>query len=127
MLSSAFLSGFVALAVLAGACSNAPSTTEAAETLDGATYVLSVEGMSCAVDCAPSVKKSLESIEGVKRVEVSFEEKRAVVVMAEGHSLTTEEADKSFGNDGYFVSEIAETTGENQNADTPETESSPKS
>jgi copper chaperone CopZ len=124
---TAALSGFIALAVLAGACSNAPSATEAAEKPDGATYVLSVEGMTCADNCAPSVKTSLESIEGVKRVDVSFEEKRAVVVMAEGHSLTTEVADKSFGNDGYFISEISESTGDTQNADPPEAEILPKS
>ena len=124
---TAALSGFIALAVLAGACSNAPSATEAAEAPDGTTYMLSVEGMTCAENCAPSVKKSLESIEGVKHVDVSFEEKRAVVVMAEGHSLTTDVADKSFGNDGYFISEISENTGDSQNADTPAPESPPRS
>ena len=78
-----------------------------AEAGDGATYVLGIEGMSCAHNCAPKVKSALESIDGVKSAEVSFEEKRATVKMAAGHDLTREACDKSFGNAGYFVSSLA--------------------
>ena len=85
-------------------CRAAPGTAQAA---DGARYVLGIEGMSCAVSCAPQVKASLETIEGVKSVEVSFEDKRAVVQMAEGHELTQAACDKSFDNKGYFVSSFA--------------------
>jgi copper chaperone CopZ len=85
-------------------CRPATSTAEAA---NGARYVLGIEGMSCAVSCAPQVKASLEGIDGVKSVEVSFEEKRAVVQMAAGHELTQAVCNKSFGNKGYFVSSFA--------------------
>ena len=78
-----------------------------AEAGDGATYVVGVEGMSCAHNCAPKVKASLESIDGVKSADVSFEDKRAIVKMAAGHELTRESCDKSFGNAGYFVSSLA--------------------
>jgi copper chaperone CopZ len=96
----------MALVIFVSACTGTPGTTEAAAA-DGTTYVLTVEGMSCAENCAPKVKECLESIEGVKSAEVTFETKSAVVVMAKGHELTTEAADKSFGNEGYFVSEIS--------------------
>lgn len=91
-------------------CRFAPSSAAAGE---GATYVVGVEGMSCAHNCAPKVKSALESIEGVKSVEVSFEDKRAVVKMAAGHELTREACDESFANQGYFVSslEVAAATG----------------
>ena len=116
------------LVLFASACSNSPAPPQAAETPAGATNVLTVEGMSCAVNCAPSVKESLESIDGVKRADVSFEEKRAVVVMAQGHVLTTEIADKSFGNDGYFVSEIVESESDpEQLTDSEESATSPQS
>jgi copper chaperone CopZ len=93
------------LAATAGfGCRPETSTAEAA---DGARYVLGIEGMSCAVSCAPQVKASLEGIDGVKSVEVSFEEKRAVVQMAAGHELTQAVCDKSFENKGYFVSSFA--------------------
>ncbi len=88
-------------AVAVSGCRPGGSSAEAA---DGARYVLGIEGMSCAVSCAPQVNASLESIRGVKGVEVFFEEKRAVVRMAAGHELTQAECDKSFGNAGYFVS-----------------------
>ncbi len=110
--SSALLSTpralLVTVALLAGstalACRPEASTAEAA---DGARYVLGIEGMSCAVSCAPQVKSSLEGIDGVKSAEVSFEEKRAIVQMAAGQELTQAACDKSFGNKGYFVSSFA--------------------
>lgn len=81
--------------------------TPAAEAGEGAHYVLGIEGMSCAHNCAPKVKSSLEGIDGVKSVEVSFEEKRATVVMEPGKELSQEACDKSFGNSGYFVSSFS--------------------
>lgn len=82
------------------------STQSSAEADDRTTYVVGVEGMSCEQNCAPKVKSALESIAGVKSVEVSFEEKRAIVKMAAGHALTREACDESFGNQGYFVSSL---------------------
>lgn len=101
--------GLMALMIFASACAGSPGSTETAEAAapDGTTYVLTVEGMSCAENCAPKVKECLESIEGVKSAEVTFEDKRAVVVMEKGRELTTEAADKSFGNEGYFVAEMS--------------------
>ena len=93
----------LAVSVTVG-CRPAPDTAEAA---DGPRYVLGIEGMSCAVSCPPAVKTSLEGIDGVKSVEISFEEKRAVVQMAADRELTKEACDKSFGNKGYFVSSFA--------------------
>lgn len=98
----------LALVVVAlGATVSCRSTTGVAEAGDGATYVVGVEGMSCAHNCAPQVKEALESIDGVKSAEVSFEEKRAIVKMAAGHDLSREACEKSFGNQGYFVSSLA--------------------
>jgi len=81
-------------------CSAVDATAEA----DGARYVLGIEGMACAESCPPQVRSSLEAIEGVKSVEISFADKRAVVQMSGAHELTKEACDKSFGNKGYFVS-----------------------
>lgn len=67
-------------------------------------YVLGVEGMSCPIGCAPAVKEALESVPGVESVEVFFDDKRAIVRMAEGQSLTKESCDQAFGNSGYSVS-----------------------
>lgn len=94
------LSTLIALSA-ANACRSSGTLAEAG---DGATYIVGVEGMSCEHSCAPKVKEALESIDGVKSAEVSFEEKRAVVKMAAGRDLTREACDKSFGNQGYFVS-----------------------
>ena len=71
-------------------------------------YVVGIEGMSCALNCAPRVKEALESIDGVHSAEVSFDDKRAVVKMAPGQSLTQDACDQSFGNSGYFVSSFEE-------------------
>jgi copper chaperone CopZ len=104
--STAFLwLGCVILTATVMACR--PAETRVAEAGDDASYVLGIEGMSCAHNCAPKVKSSLEGIEGVRSVEVSFEEKRALVTMEPGKELTQEACDKSFGNSGYFVSSFA--------------------
>jgi mercuric ion binding protein len=42
------------------------------------TVTLSVPGMTC-VTCPITVKKALEKVEGVEKIEVSFEKKEAVV------------------------------------------------
>jgi copper chaperone CopZ len=109
MIARALLRSMVlALLVLTlGTSVSCRSTAGVAEAGDGATYVIGVEGMSCAHNCAPKVKEALESIDGVKSAEVSFEEKRAIVKMAAGHDLTREACETSFGNQGYFVSSLA--------------------
>jgi copper chaperone CopZ len=93
--------------VALGANASCRSTARVAEAGEGATYVVGVEGMSCAHNCAPKVKEALENIEGVKSAEVSFEEKRAIVKMTAGRDLTREACDESFGNQGYFVTSLA--------------------
>jgi copper chaperone CopZ len=92
--------------VALGAAVSCRSVGDVAEAGDGLTYVVGVEGMSCAHSCAPKVKAALESIDGVKSAEVSFEEKHAIVKMAAGRELTREACDKSFGNQGYFVASL---------------------
>ncbi len=72
-------------------------------------YVLGIEGMMCPTSCAPAVQESLESIEGVRSVEVDFEHKRAVVRTDPDVELTTEQCDRSFKNQGYFVSSLEAT------------------
>ena len=69
-------------------------------------YVLGIEGMSCPIECAPKVKESIQSIEGVRQVEVSFEDKRAIVHTDPSVELTTAQVDQSFKNQGYFVSSL---------------------
>lgn len=71
---------------------------------DAPHYVLGIEGMSCPVGCVPAVTEALQSIPGVKSVEVSFDDKQAIVHMVEGRSLSKESCDQAFGNSGYFVS-----------------------
>ena len=101
VVTRALVLSIVVLVASAGlGCRTQDATAEA----DGARYVLGIEGMACAESCPPQVKSSLEGIPGVKSVEVSFDEKRAVVRMSAGHELSKEAADKSFGNKGYFVS-----------------------
>ncbi len=74
-------------------------------------YVVGIEGMSCPIGCVPAVKEALESVPGVKSVEVSFDDKQAIVRMAEGQSLSKESCDKAFGNSGYFVSSFTHEPG----------------
>lgn len=45
-------------------------------------YTLLVPDMHCAV-CVPAVQKALKQVEGVREVQVSLEEKKAVVVADE--------------------------------------------
>lgn len=95
----------------------------ACQTVDAAEvkYRLTVEGMTCAVGCAPKVKQALEGIDGVRSVDVDFETQTAVVTALEGTELTVESCDRSFGNDGYFVSElVALAKGEDETQAAPE-------
>ena len=69
-------------------------------------YVLGIEGMSCPIECAPKVKESIQSIHGVREVEVSFEDRRAIVHTDPNVELTTAQIDQSFKNQGYFVSSL---------------------
>jgi len=92
----------------AGACEGAAAhgatapQAHAGETV----YVMAIEGMTCPESCPPEVKESLEGIHGVRSVEVSFADKRAVVRTDPGVELTTAEVDKSFHNQGYSVSSL---------------------
>ncbi len=45
--------------------------------------VLKIEGLTCSL-CAPAVKVALEGVPGVKRAEVIYERKEAVVEYEEG-------------------------------------------
>jgi mercuric ion binding protein len=65
-----------------------------------------VEGMTCAINCAPQVKTALESIDGVRSVEVDFDTKTARILADPTLELTTEICDRSFANQGYFLEEL---------------------
>jgi len=95
--------GAGAAAVQGDAAAAAPAAAVAG---DDKVYVLGIEGMSCPINCAPNVKTSIESIKGVRSAEVSYEEKRAVVHTDPDVELTTAQIDKSFNNQGYFVSSL---------------------
>jgi copper chaperone CopZ len=123
MLPVALFLGFIsmplsALPSLAGEGCRAPdaaaaegagdaAATKTVASADDKVYVLGIEGMNCPINCAPNVQKSIQGIEGVRSVEVKFEEKKAVVHTAPDVDLTTAQIDKSFNNQGYFVSSIA--------------------
>jgi len=81
---------------------------ELAEAQTGKTYVATVEGMTCAVGCAPKVEEALRGIEGVESVKVDFDKKQAVIRTAPGHSVTRKVCDEAFGNSGYFVDGLEE-------------------
>ena len=94
-------------AAAAEGAGEAAVATKAVASADDKVYVLGIEGMSCPINCAPEVQKSIQGIQGVRSVEVKFEEKQAVVHTAPDVELTTAQVDKSFNNQGYFVSSIA--------------------
>lgn len=71
-------------------------------------YVVGVEGMICPSGCTSSVREALETVDGVEKVEVNFDEKNATVDMAPGKTLTADSCEKAFGNSGYFVSSFEE-------------------
>jgi len=66
-------------------CERAPAPQRASNSqntsapVDERTVELAIGGMSCD-SCTPAVKGVLKKVEGVMRVEVRFEEKKAVVV-----------------------------------------------
>ena len=74
--------------------------------------MLAVEGMTCATGCAPKVQEALGTIEGVRSVEVDFENKKAVVRTEAGRSITQKDCDAALGNSGYFVEAIEEVEAE---------------
>ncbi|MFI5359595.1 MAG: heavy-metal-associated domain-containing protein [Halanaerobiales bacterium] len=67
--------------------------------------IIEIDGMSCA-HCAARVKKGLEKIEGVEAVEVSVEEKKAVVSL--NTAVTEEELKAAIEEAGYKVVKISE-------------------
>jgi copper chaperone CopZ len=69
-------------------------------------YVLGIEGMTCEKSCPQAVKKSIESLPGVRKVEVSFADKQAVVHTDGNVDLSAHQIDLSFHNQGYFVSSL---------------------
>lgn len=63
------------------------------------TVTLSVPGMSCEV-CPITIKKALQRVSGVDRVDVSFEKKEAVVTYDDSKT-TMERLIKATGDAGY--------------------------
>lgn len=70
-------------------------------------WTMTVEGMSCAVNCAPTVAKALETLPGVRSATVDFEQKIARVEADPGTGLTVAAINASFENQGYFVESLA--------------------
>lgn len=71
-----------------------PLAVSAAE----ATTTLVIHGMHCAL-CAPAITKALKRVDGVKTVEVSVADERAVVVADE--SVTAEALIAAVGTVGF--------------------------
>lgn len=112
----------VALTCTAASCSPseveqaaAPAATEQAAAVSPealTVWLATVEGMTCAVNCAPVVTKALLSIEGVREVEVDFETKTARITADADVELTTAICDRSFDNQGYFLSALSRDDGD---------------
>lgn len=67
------------------------------------TKTMIVEGMSCG-HCTARVQKALEAVEGVASVEMSLEEKSAVVAL--DREVSEEALEKAVTEAGYEVVEI---------------------
>ena len=76
----------------------------------GKEYKVGVEGMMCPTNCAPSVAEAIESIDGVESAEVDFDAKQVTVKMAPGKTLSEASCNKAFGNKGYFVTKLEESS-----------------
>ncbi len=103
---TSIIARFLSIALVAAALGAAHAYTPQDSTEIGALYVMTVEGMTCAVSCAPTVQKALSAIPGVRSAVVDFNRTQAVVRMKQGQALTAEECDASFNNAGYFVSDF---------------------
>ncbi len=66
------------------------------------THTYSVSGMTCG-GCAATVKKSLESISNIKKVDVNLAEGKAEIVMS--HHVPLAQLQESFGGHSYRISE----------------------
>ncbi len=78
--------GFLFLiSLMTGACTQAQKVQEQPQEFAGeqalSTFTVPIEGMSCGA-CVSNVKKTLRSMEGVKEVEVSLENRQAKVSYA---------------------------------------------
>jgi copper chaperone CopZ len=72
------------------------------------TAQLSIEGMSCAHSCAPTIQEKISSVEGVKEAKVSFETKQADVTFDE-NTVSKEDlkaAVESIAEGAYTVTAI---------------------
>lgn len=65
--------------------------------------VIVIEGMMCS-HCAERVKKTLENIEGVSKVEVAFKKKTATVKLEK--EVSEDILSKSIAEAGYTVTDI---------------------
>lgn len=67
---------------------------------------IAIEGMSC-MSCVATVKKSLSSIEGVKEVQVSLQNKKATVKY-DAKKVTIEQLKNTIKKKGYKVGDTEE-------------------
>ncbi|MCX6182361.1 MAG: heavy-metal-associated domain-containing protein [Bacteroidetes bacterium] len=71
---------------------------------------MTVEGMSCAHSCAPTIKDKLLETNGVKEAKVSFDTKTALVVYDSGITdpETIKSAVESIAEGAYQITDIKE-------------------
>jgi len=78
------------LAALTLAFPSVPAVTACAAPTEAPatrTLVLSISGMTCAVDCPPRVRAALESVPGVESARVDYDTRSATVRVREGTSV----------------------------------------
>ena len=92
------------------ACNSTAEKAASSPDQPAKTWLVTVEGMTCAENCAPVVAAALESMQGVSDVDLDFATKTARVTTSLDTELTAEACDQAFQdsgkNEGYFVSEI---------------------
>ncbi len=76
--ATAAVAVFASLPYLSGSLGLAPGTKHAGSPRANAHLVLAIEGMDCPV-CAAGLQNSLRQIPGVRRAEVSFQDKQAAL------------------------------------------------
>jgi Cu+-exporting ATPase len=70
-----FLIGLLALGAVSGVACHAPTADERATE----TIVLSIEGMTCPLNCPPRVVAALRAVPGVRSAAVNYDERKAIV------------------------------------------------
>ena len=70
-----FLIGLLAFGAVSGVACHVPTADERATE----TVVLSIEGMTCPLNCPPRVVAALRAVPGVRTAAVNYDERKAIV------------------------------------------------